>query len=284
MRHLELTEQVKFEPGLLLDVGVLGSVSKNGRTYSERAMKKAVRDGLYEGYNIYLDHAGKPTKGRTVAEHFGSITGVKYDPKAKRIRAAKLSYLRTHPFAAQLEESLARGMKYFGLSHNADGVVLKRGTATIVDEITKVKSVDLVSDPATGTLLEQADGAAAAPEGGADAAVAEAFATACMAVLSDTALSKDEKLSKISDIIDAQEGIAGDGEESEEAPATEQTDSELAKVVAALQEQVKALQAKPAPKYLKAKTGQTVQVEEQATEDEPPADPKDRKKWYHQRA
>lgn len=156
--NVELTEgKVEFEPGIVKNVGVLGHKSKNGRTYSVDCMKKAVASRLYEGFNIYLDHEGKPTPSRRVAEHFGRIEGVYYDDKAKRVRAAKLSYLRSHPFASQLEESLERGLAYFGLSHKADGITMTQGKETVVNEITKVKSVDLVTDPATGTLLEQTE-------------------------------------------------------------------------------------------------------------------------------
>jgi phenylpyruvate tautomerase PptA (4-oxalocrotonate tautomerase family) len=62
---------------------------------------------------------------------------------------ADLHYLTRHPLAEMIAEAAERMPEALGLSHNAEGRTTRQGDAEIVEEITRVVSVDLVSDPAT---------------------------------------------------------------------------------------------------------------------------------------
>ena len=73
---------------------------------------------------------------------------------------ADLKYFKTHPMAERVLEDIERGIGFFGLSHNADGDVQVQADGTrLVTELLAVRSVDLVTDPATVKNLHESKGA-----------------------------------------------------------------------------------------------------------------------------
>ena len=113
---------------------------------------------LYEGARVNINHPDRdrPITDRAVVDRFGVLKNV-------RIRDggiyADLHYLRQHPLAEMIAEAAERLPKALGLSHNAEGRTSHHQTAEIVEEITRVISVDLVSDPAsTSGLFESLSG------------------------------------------------------------------------------------------------------------------------------
>ena len=67
--------QVDTENGLIQGVKILGTESKNGRTYSADAIIKAVH--LYEGSKVNVNHPeGDPKSPRDYRDRLGKLEGV----------------------------------------------------------------------------------------------------------------------------------------------------------------------------------------------------------------
>lgn len=151
---LELTEGIDTDAGIIRGVKVLGRESKNGRIYTDRAMDQAA--AMYEGIRVNIDHPGNDRSDRRVSDRFGWLENSRR--KGDGV-FADLHYLKTHSQAAVVAEAAERHPEAFGLSHNAEGHVEHKRGKQIVQEIHTVKSVDLVSDPATvSTLFESEQG------------------------------------------------------------------------------------------------------------------------------
>jgi len=161
VRSIDLAERVVYsgkkirvdrEAGIIHDVKIIGTVSANGRVYLMEALKSSVP--LYEGVLVNIDHPKKPTDSRAVSEMFGKLINVRVEQDGLY---GDLHFLKTHPLAEQICEAAERFPDKFGLSHNAqaDGIDNDDGTF-VVQKITEVRSVDVVSSPATTAgLFEQ---------------------------------------------------------------------------------------------------------------------------------
>lgn len=154
--------RIDEEQAVLRDVRILGPDSRNGRTYLPAAMSKG--RGLYENIRVNVDHPapGDQGKDRSVASRFGWLANVR---EAGGGLIGDLHYLKSHPNAPQIIEAARRRPDLFGLSHNADGKSRREGGKQIVEEITRVRSVDIVSDPAsTRSLFESLENETMDPE------------------------------------------------------------------------------------------------------------------------
>ena len=87
---------------------------------------------------------------RKMIEHFGVLRNIKRRGDAIY---GDLHYLKSHPRADEITERAERMGDTFGLSHNADGYTVHRNGREIVEDIEEVRSVDLVTDPATSSGL-----------------------------------------------------------------------------------------------------------------------------------
>jgi len=131
---------------IIRNVKILGKQSKNNREYSDRALNEAA--ALYDGAPVNVDHPKRstPDAERGMAEGIGVIR----DPKVQADGVyGDLHYLDKHPLTEMTLERAERFPRTFGLSHNADGKVANFRGKTIVESVTRVRSVDLVSRPAT---------------------------------------------------------------------------------------------------------------------------------------
>lgn len=144
------SSRVDGEAGTIENVVLAGPQSKNGRRYRTAGLSKAVP--LYDGVRVYLNH---PTAddlkarhgGRDVRELAGWVTHPRFsEGKVK----GTLNILPPH---AWVLEVAARKPDLLGMSHVARGAIAKEGEETIVEEILSVRSVDIVSDPATTRSL-----------------------------------------------------------------------------------------------------------------------------------
>lgn len=158
-RLLEITHsesvRVDRENGVIHGVKILGRESKNGRTYSDKAMDDAAR--LYEGVKVNVDHPSKdrPNAERGLMEGFGELRGVKRERDGV---FGDLHFLKSHPSAGPVCEMAERFPRQFGLSHNADGVTTQERGKVIVESVESVISVDIVGRPATNEgLFESVD-------------------------------------------------------------------------------------------------------------------------------
>ena len=143
--------RVDRQSGIIYGVRVIGQQSRNGRTYTEQALRDAVR--LYEGAAVFFDHEDRSPEDKSSRDLFGELRNARFENGAVR---ADLHYLRSHPAAEQITEAAERMPHRFGLSHHADGRTVRRDGSVIVESIEVVHSVDIVSRPATNRGLFEA--------------------------------------------------------------------------------------------------------------------------------
>lgn len=134
-------------PPVIQNVVLLGAESANKRRYTEDCMGNAV--SLYEGVQAFVNHPSPDEErmgSRDVMKLAGKYVNVKFsDMKIK----ADFHGLPNDP-ASQKYVNVAEHMPDIaGLSQNAQGKVHVEDGIEIVEEITKVFSVDLVTNPAT---------------------------------------------------------------------------------------------------------------------------------------
>lgn len=141
--------QVDRDSGIISDVAVLGTTSKNGRRYKRSALREAT--SLYSGVKVFLDHEEGDPMDRSVRDLVGRLKRPRFaNGKVK----ADLQVLSHEP-ERSLVTALATEMSdAIGLSHSARGKVRQAEDGTqVVTEITRVNSVDLVAEPATTSSL-----------------------------------------------------------------------------------------------------------------------------------
>jgi hypothetical protein len=142
----ESSPNVDREAGVIRDVKVLGSVSKNGREYSQKAQKDACT--ILEGISVNIDHnRDNPKRERGFMESVGTLNGLYLKPDG--VYAKEFRVKKTHPYAPVIFESAESFPKNFGLSINAEGEVGKVRGRWVVESIVTAQSVDVVGKPAT---------------------------------------------------------------------------------------------------------------------------------------
>ncbi|MES2342308.1 MAG: hypothetical protein V4597_11565 [Pseudomonadota bacterium] len=154
-RVVSLREDIRGRPqavdvaaGVIKGVKVLGLVSDNGRRYLAAAVATAAP--LYEGKGVYLDHPSRPHEQRSARDRIGWLEHVRVESDGLY---ADLHLLTSDPAAAKILEAARKRPELFGLSHNAEGKGEQQDGVFVVSEITEVRSVDLVADPATNKSL-----------------------------------------------------------------------------------------------------------------------------------
>jgi len=143
--------------GLIRGVKILGPESRNGRTYSAEALRRAA--SLYEGKAVNVDHV-EPDQRRSYADRIGKLSNVRATEGGL---FGDLQVNPKHPLGEQVLWDAEHSPASVGLSHDATGRTSRRDGRVIVEEITSVRSVDLVAEPAsTSGLFESTDPNAAA--------------------------------------------------------------------------------------------------------------------------
>ena len=135
-------------------VKVLGLESRNGRSYTPAAARSAI--SLYENARVNVNHGKAGSGPRDYQDRIGTLINVRF--VEGRGLFADLRYNPKHPMAEQLVWDAENSPGSVGLSHNASGRTRQERGRTIVEQITAVHSVDLVSDPATTSGLFESVG------------------------------------------------------------------------------------------------------------------------------
>ena len=153
VRTIELKEEVLSSPlvearldrerNIIRGISLLSTVSRNGRRYTEEALKKAIP--LFEGAKTFANHPKPAERGevRDVRDLIGRCFNIRYEEGKLK---GDLEVLESHkdwvfPLAEQASDLV-------GLSINARGKVRLSDEGEVVEEIVLVRSVDLVSEPA----------------------------------------------------------------------------------------------------------------------------------------
>ena len=158
-----MQRRVDRAAGVIRGVKILGLHSRNGRQYLPAALAKAA--ALYEGAKVNVNHPkGGPLAPRDYQERIGVIRGVAL--RADDGLYGDLHFNPKHQLAEQLLWDAEHAPENVGFSHNVQARTSRRDSASgapglLVEEITRVQSVDLVADPATTRgLFEQSHAAA----------------------------------------------------------------------------------------------------------------------------
>lgn len=145
--------RIDREAGVLTGVKLLGLSSRNGRTYREAALEQAMP--LYEEARVNVNHPKEgPLAPRDYQDRLGTIRGVEF--RASEGLFGNLHFNPRHALAEQLVWDAEHNPRNVGFSHNVQARTSRTDAGLVVEEITRVQSVDLVADPATTQgLFEQ---------------------------------------------------------------------------------------------------------------------------------
>jgi hypothetical protein len=141
--------------GVIHDVRIIGTKSRNRRTYTHDALQVAV--GKYEGVHVNANHARSTemNEDRRIEDWVGVIRNAQYRDGAVY---GDLHLRRESKWFAEIVEAASDFPNSFGLSHVADGDSRFDGNEEIVEAIAEVFSVDIVLNPATNRgLFESVD-------------------------------------------------------------------------------------------------------------------------------
>lgn len=265
--------KVDRDAGVIRGVKILGRESKNGRVYSPAAMDQAAK--AYEGLGVNVNHPDKKDHGvdRPVQDGYGWLESV--EVKSDGV-FGDLHYLKSHAQADVIAEAAERNPRRFGLSHNAEGRMVRKDGKNVVESIERMHSVDIVQSPATNqgffesenvmtkTIRECLTGTKYAklledetmgpmadmpvempPESAPDDQIKAAFRTAVIAAFDDDSLDTVATLSRIKTILKAYDALKAaaekPAEKKSEEPAGEADEShkqEENPMLKELQEQV----------------------------------------------
>ncbi len=139
--------------GVIRGVKILGLNSRNGRQYLPEALSRAA--ALYEGAKVNVNHPkGAPSAPRDYQDRIGVIRGV--EARTGEGLFGDLYFNPKHILAEQLIWDAEHAPENVGFSHNVQARTARRDDIVVVEEITRVQSVDLVADPATTRGLYEA--------------------------------------------------------------------------------------------------------------------------------
>ncbi|MBQ9127270.1 MAG: hypothetical protein IJY15_05860 [Thermoguttaceae bacterium] len=145
--------KIDKENGVVSGVKILGVKSRNNRIYPLETLRDAAP--LYENAKVNVNHPdGSPTESRKYQDRVGSIKNVTLQENGLY---GDFHFNPKHPLAEQMLWDAEKAPENFGFSHNVEAVVRLENGAQIVDKIVRVRSVDLVADPATTSGLFESD-------------------------------------------------------------------------------------------------------------------------------
>ena len=136
---------------VLRNCKVLGTISQNDREYTLEAKTNGL--ALYENAKVNINHPSDPHKSRDFQDRFGFIRSPRIE---NRDIYGDLYFNPEHPWAKTVAWWAKNAPECLGLSHNAVGQGRDDNGRFIVEKIVKVRSVDLVADPATTKSLFEA--------------------------------------------------------------------------------------------------------------------------------
>lgn len=145
--------RVDRKEGVIKGARLLGRKSKNGRSYTDRAMESAAK--LYKGMDLRVDHAEKPGSKRGVLETIGYVI----DDANLRVDLTEgavygdLQIFTESAAGRQLLEMAERNPGKLGLSHDA----MADMDGTVVEDVQAVNSLDFVRNPATNSNLFESE-------------------------------------------------------------------------------------------------------------------------------
>lgn len=155
--------------GVIYGVKVLGRYSRNthgeagavnGSEYTRPCMESSLP--MYEEAWVFKNHPAdrsKPAAERDVDDAVGVLRNCRVEGGGDALAVrADLHLYESDPFTAKLFEDVEKGLNKFGLSHNATSARERFDPASrrlVIESLALVRSVDLVTRPATGRNLRE---------------------------------------------------------------------------------------------------------------------------------
>lgn len=125
-----------------------GKAKGKDRRYTTESIRKAAREGVYDGMRMYVNHSDKPPTKRGMSELVSAVESTSYDPKTDSVMAD------VEFFDEKFFDYAQRARKHIGLSadHRIRVNYVQEGQHRIeqVQEIPFARSVDWVIYPAAG--------------------------------------------------------------------------------------------------------------------------------------
>jgi hypothetical protein len=147
--------RVDRESLVIYGVHLCGFNSRNGGRYTRSAFENAI--DLYEGAKCNINHPNRerPNEDRSVGDRLGIFRNVRVCDDGLH---GDLHYVKSHPFAEYVCESAERMPELLGFSQNATTIQVPDGQGGVIHEsIKRVRSVDLVADPATTNSIFESE-------------------------------------------------------------------------------------------------------------------------------
>ena len=147
--------EVRVDPaaGVIHGVKIIGLASLNNRRYLPAALAQAAP--LYENTKVNVNHPkGSPLSPRDYQDRIGTLRNVKM--RTGEGLFADFHFNPRHALAEQLIWDAQNSPENVGFSHNVLARTTSQDGQLVVQEITRVQSVDLVADPATTRGLFEA--------------------------------------------------------------------------------------------------------------------------------
>ena len=140
--------------GVVFGVRVLGAESRNGRTYTTACLRDAVPH--YEAAKVFVDHTDGGRRTRSYRDEIGMLRKARFAGGSIR---ADLHLNMAHEVAGQVLHDAQHSPDACGLSHDVEAKASRgAGGRVLVEKITRVRSVDLVVNPATVAGLFESQG------------------------------------------------------------------------------------------------------------------------------
>lgn len=147
----------EIESGVLRKVKLLGLKSKNGRNYNSEGVRRTAKNAL-EGARVYIDHPDKPSAVRSYREAFGFTEAVEYVDGKGWYGTVKFN--PAHPSASQFIWDVKNKPNALGMSINGRIKQAARRNSegdVVVEAIEEIRSVDLVTRPATASGIFESE-------------------------------------------------------------------------------------------------------------------------------
>jgi len=198
-----------IEEGVLKNVKILGSVSRNGNLYPEATRTKAHK--FLEGIHVNLNHLTKGGSEHSVEKRIGKLVNIHEKEDGSY---GDFHFLTTHPFTPTLMEAAEKMPDLYGFSINGTGTGKKHDGKFIVESIDSLRSVDLVADAGTTKTLFEGN--------------MEEEVKTCEVIMGEliAMMVSEGKEEYVKDAIKLKKKMMGDKEE-EEVPAEEKESDEM---------------------------------------------------------
>lgn len=125
-----------------------GKAKGKPRRYSSQSIRKAAKEGIYDGIRMFVNHSDKPPTKRGLGELVSAVESTEYDPKTDAVMA------NVEFFNKDFFDYAQRAKKYMGVSadHRIRVNYVQEGRERIEDvqEVELARSVDWVVYPAAG--------------------------------------------------------------------------------------------------------------------------------------